>query len=528
MTTLHFWAQQHPDKPALIQSETGNTITFGELDARAGRAAHWLVSRGLEGGDGIALLVENHPGLIEVATAARRVGLYYTAVNTHLAPAETAYVLNDCGAKLLVTSPAMLPLVEAVRAVDEAARAIRVFVLDGASTPLPAGFGDYDAAIAAFDAHAPLPERPLGRDMLYSSGTTGRPKGIRRPLTSYADRDQPDPEITAWRRAFGFDEHSVYLSPAPFYHAAPLRYVLRTLDQGGTCVVMAKFDAAGALAAIPRYRVTHSQWVPTMFVRLLGLPEDVRNRHDVSSMKVAIHAAAPCPVHVKQAMLDWWGDVLYEYYAGSEGAGVTTIGPGDWRRYPGSVGRATTGVLHIVGEDGSELPPNEVGMVYFSGAATFAYHNDPEKTRAAYNDKGWATYGDLGYVNEEGYLFLSDRRADLILSGGVNVYPQEIESVLMRHPAVADVAVVGVPDAELGEVPKAVIELRDSGAATPELAQAIVDACQGQLGRLKLPRTVVFDERLPRTPTGKLLRRELKDRHRAQPQSGHAVRTIRS
>ncbi|CAG2158098.1 AMP-binding protein [Cupriavidus numazuensis] len=526
MTTLHDWATQHPQKPALIQTETGHTISYGELDARAARAAQWLVSRGLEAGDGIALLVENHPGLIELASGARRAGLYYTAINTHLAPAEAAYVLADCGAKLLVVSPAMLPLVDAIRAADAHARTLPVFVLAGAAQ-LPEGFGDYEGAIAAFSANAALPQRPLGRDMLYSSGTTGHPKGIRRPLVPYEDRDKPDVEVQAWRRAFGFDQHTVYLSTAPFYHAAPLRYILRTLDVGGTCVVMAKYDAEAALAAIERYRVTHSQWVPTMFVRLLKLPDETRRRYELSSMKIAIHAAAPCPVHIKQAMLDWWGDVLYEYYAGSEGAGSTAIGPLEWRKYPGSVGRASAGVIHIVGEDGAELPPNEVGLVYFSGVATFAYHNDPEKTRSAYNDKGWATYGDLGYINEEGYLFLSDRRADLILSGGVNVYPQEIESVLMEHPAVADVAVIGVPDAEFGEVPKAVVQLRDGMPARPELAQEIVDFCQGKLGRLKLPRTIVFDERLPRTPTGKLLRRELKDRHRAQPASGHAVRTGR-
>ncbi|ABF12017.1 long-chain acyl-CoA synthetase [Cupriavidus metallidurans] len=527
MTTLHDWATVAPQKPALIQAESGHVITYGELDARAIRAAQWLVSRGLEAGDCIAVLVENHPGLIEIASAARRVGLYYTAVNTHLSPAEAAYVLKDCGAKLLIASPAMLPLVEAVRAADAHALDLPVFVLAGASN-LPPGFEAYEAAISAFAPDATLPPRPVGRDMLYSSGTTGHPKGIRRPLTPYEDRDKPELEIIAWRRAFGFDENTVYLSTAPFYHAAPLRYIMRTLDVGGTCVAMSKYDAEGALAAVERYRVTHSQWVPTMFVRLLGLPDEARRRYDLSSMKVAIHAAAPCPVHVKQAMLDWWGDILYEYYAGSEGAGTTSIGPLEWRKYPGSVGRASAGVIHIVDNAGNELPPNEVGMIYFSGVATFSYHNAPEKTRSAYNDKGWATYGDLGYVNEEGYLFLSDRRADLILSGGVNVYPQEIESVLMQHPSVADVAVIGVPDPELGEVPKAVIELRDGKAATPDLAQDIVDYCQGRLGRLKLPRTVVFDERLPRTPTGKLLRRELKDRHREQPHSGHAVRTGRA
>lgn len=525
MTTLHKWAERQPDKPALIQIDTGAVVTFGELDRRARRAALWLVSLGLRAGDGIALLVENHPRLIELAWAARRAGLYYTAINTHLAPQEAAYVLRDCGARLLVASAATLPLARAVcasGAMDacEPPAGPAYVLLDAEAD----GFAGYDAELARVgDDGSALPERPLGRDMLYSSGTTGHPKGIRRPLTPFAQRDLPDLEVAAWRRAFRFDEHAVYLSTAPFYHAAPLRYIMRTLEAGGSCVAMGKFDPERALAAIEHYRVTHSQWVPTMFVRLLNLPEAARVRHDLSSMRIAIHAAAPCPVHVKQAMFGWWGDIIHEYYAGSEGIGSTAIGPSEWHARPGSVGRAMAGVIHIVDDDGKELPPNEVGTIYFSGVAAFAYHNDPEKTRQAYNAQGWATYGDLGYVDGEGYLFLSDRRADLILSGGVNVYPQEVESALLQHPAVADAAVIGVPDEEFGEVGKAVVQLRDPGRAGADMAHELIAFCRARLGRLKLPRSVVFDGPLPRLETGKLLRRALKERYRGDPQAGYAV-----
>ena len=316
---------------------------------------------------------------------------------------------------------------------------------DCASTGLPS-LAD---ALAAWRAQAPAPidlsGRPLGRDLLYSSGTTGRPKGIKKALPAALYRTQADPEFLAWQRNMGFDADTVYLSPAPLYHAAPLRYCLRTLDGGGAVVITARFDAQQALAMIERYRITHSQWVPTMLGRLLQLPEEVRHGYDLSSHRCAIHAAAPCPVAVKQALLDWWGDILLEYYAGSEGCGITLINSAEWRRRPGSVGRASYGRLRIVGDDGQELPAGQIGRVFFSDVAPFAYLNDPAKTREAIDERGWATYGDLGHVDEEGYLFLSDRRADLILSGGVNLYPQEIENALATHPAVQEVAVVGVP-----------------------------------------------------------------------------------
>jgi len=419
---------------------------------------------------------------------------------------------------LLVASNATMPLARAMRD-DAVARPLACVLLD-AREP---GFANYDDELARVDSAVALPERPLGRDMLYSSGTTGRPKGIRRPLVSYADRDRPDRDLETWREQFGFDDKTVYLSTAPFYHAAPLRYMMRTLACGGTCVALGRFDPERALATIAKYRVTHSQWVPTMLTRLLRLPKEARDRYDMSSMRVAIHAAAPCPPLVKQAMLDWWGDILYEYYGGSEGIGLTVIGAQEWRKHPGSVGKAKLGVIHIVNEQGHEVSPHEIGTIYFSGAANFEYHKDPEKTRQAYNEHGWATYGDIGHVDEDGYLYISDRRADLILSGGANVYPMEIENVLLEHPAVADAAVIGIPDADMGEVPLAIVHLHEPQAAGAVLARELVMHCRSKLGSLKLPRRVIFEAPLPRLHTGKLLRRELKERLRDQLDVGFAV-----
>lgn len=515
MSTFQTWAARQPDKPVLIEAETGRAVTASALEQRVQRIALWLVSRGLQGGDTIALVLENRLEVIELALAARRAGLYYTAVSTHLTPSEVAYILRDCDARLVFVSSRTQGLLSALEGQSDMARL--------SVDPDVPGCIDLRSVVEAVAPTGALPPRPIGRDLLYSSGTTGRPKGVRRALIAYEDRDKPDPEVLGWQKAFGFDEHTIYLSPAPLYHAAPLRYVIRTLLMGGTCVVMSKFDPALALALIERYRVTHSQWVPTMFSRLLQLPPEVRHRHDLRTLRMAIHAAAPCPVAVKQAMLDWWGDVIYEYYAGSEAAGTTFIAPQEWRQHPGSVGRALSGKVHIVDDEGQELPAGQIGRIYFSGVANFEYLNDPEKTREAYNERGWATYGDIGHLTPEGYLYLSDRRADLILSGGVNVYPQEIENVLAEHPAVQDVAVFGVPDADLGEVPKAVVCLHPGHVPDAELAAKLMAFCADRLARQKWPRTVVFEAELPRLETGKLLRRVLKERFRDTPLAGYSA-----
>lgn len=506
------------DKVALVDGESGVVTTYVRLFGRADRAAAWLLSLGLEPGQGIAVLLENRPELLEIALAARRAGLYYTVISTHLNVEEVSYIVGDCGARLFITSAGLLGGPEAGGVVLGEA-VIRVALDDP-----PGDWLSYETALAQTPSLPDFPQRPLGRDLLYSSGTTGRPKGVKRPLTAHADRLLPDPEVEGWRRKFGFDAESIYLSTAPLYHAAPLRYAMRLLGLGGTIVVMPRFAAQTALALIERHRVTHSQWVPTMFQRLLKLPAEVREGYDLSSLQVAVHAAAPCPVEVKQAMLDWWGDVVHEYYAGSEGVGATSISPQEWRTHPGSVGRAMAGVIHVLDDDGVELPPGELGTIFFEGVASFSYLNDPEKTRSMYNGLGWATYGDIGHVDADGYLYLSDRRSDLILSGGVNVYPQEIENAIAQHPAVEDVAVVGVPDEEFGEVPKAVVQLRAGHLADGALAAALGDFCAARLARFKLPRSVVFQARIPRLDNGKLLRRVLKDRYRLEPLAGYPMR----
>lgn len=519
MSRLHRFALASPDKAALIEAEDGRVITYAQLEDRVQRASAWLVASGYEAGDSILLLLENRAEIVELALAARRTGLYFVVVSTHLAPPELAHIVRDSGARMIVASERTAAQVDSIASLLDLDALDRVCVGEGA-----AGFVRYEERLAGADPGLRWPARPLGRDMLYSSGTTGFPKGVRRALVPAERRDEPEPEVASWQKTFGFDARVVYLSPAPLYHAAPLRYVVRSIEIGATVVIMRKFDPHKALELIALHRVTHSQWVPTMFVRMLEIPIAERARYDVSSMQMAIHAAAPCPPIVKEAMLDWWGDIIYEYYAGSEGFGVTVIGPLEWRNHRGSVGRATLGRIHIVGEDGEELGPGEVGKIYFSDGPSFAYWNDPEKTRQALNDKGWATYGDMGYLDPDGYLFLADRRTDLILSGGVNVYPQEIENAMSLHPDVQDVAVVGVPDKTFGQVPKAVVQLRNPADAGPDKALELIAFCEGLLSHVKMPRSIVFEDSLPRLETGKLLRRVLKDKYHVDPDAGFRVR----
>lgn len=525
MSRLNRWTQQQPDRVALVDLGSGETLTFKTLNDRVQRASVWLIDQGLPVGAGVLVVMENRSEIIEIGLAARRTGLYFTAASTHLTQPELTHIALDSHAEVILVSEQTAGIaIELLKRPE--LKHLKAFCVGKNLDRQHIGpLSDYEAALADADPSRELPLRPLGRDMLYSSGTTGFPKGIRRAMVSAEKRDEPEAEVVNWAKNFGFDEHSVYLSPAPLYHAAPLRYVMRTIENGGCAVIMKKFDAEQALAAIEKYSVTHSQWVPTMFVRMLELPQATRKQYNLQSMRVAIHAAAPCPVHVKQALLDWWGDVVYEYYAGSEGFGVTTITSAEWRTHPGSVGRATLGVLHIVDEDtGKELPAGEIGKIYFSGGPSFAYWNDPEKTKSAYNEQGWATYGDMGYVDAEGYLYMADRRTDLILSGGVNIYPQEIENAISQHPAVQDVAVVGVPDDVFGQVPKAIIQLRDPAQGDQALAHSIIEFCGPHLSKVKMPRTIVFEQNLPRLETGKLLRRVLKERFKTDPQAGYSVR----
>ncbi|MEU4707624.1 acyl-CoA synthetase [Nocardia salmonicida] len=499
-----------PDKVAIVMAESGATLTYRQLEENSIRLARHLHDAGLRRGDHVALLSVNDPKMYEVYWAALRSGLYITAVNWHLTPAEIGYIVDDCGARALIVSAALAATAEQVTAITP-----RVEIRLAFDGPVE-GYKSYEQALAAATPE-PLADQPRGADMLYSSGTTGRPKGIKLPLS---DRQVGDPPGDTYTAIFGplyaFEPHSVYLSPAPLYHAAPLRFGGVVNALGGTLVVMEKFDAELALATIERHRVTHSQWVPTMFVRMLKLDESVRARYDVSSMQAAVHAAAPCPVEVKRAMIDWWGPVLHEYYASTEANGATFIDSEQWLRKPGSVGTAGLGVIRVCGTDGVELASGEIGTIYFEREELpFNYHNDPVKTAEAVhpNHPTWTTTGDIGYIDEDGYLFLTDRKAFTIISGGVNIYPQEIENALALHPKVFDVAVIGVPDEEMGEAVKAVVQPAAGVEAGPALAEELREFLRERIGGYKVPRTVDFSDDLPRTPTGKLVKGKLRARY---------------
>lgn len=501
MITHPYQPRHHdPDKPAFVICDTGERVTFGELESRANQGAQLLRAEGIVIGDHIAILMENRREFLEICFAADRAGVYYTTISTHLTPDEIAYILHDCGARMLVTSPAHVATIAAIGEVP-------IYVVGG---PAP-GVHDWTGTTHGLPT-TPIPDERQGLDMLYSSGTTGRPKGIKWPLPE----DAPGGRtmlLELLTSLFGYGPDTRYLSPAPLYHAAPLRHSMVTIKMGGTVYVMGKFDAVGSLRLIEHHGITHSQWVPTMFVRLLKLPEDDRKRFDLSSMDMAVHAAAPCPADVKRRMLDWWGPIIHEYYSGTENNGFTAITSQEWLSHPGSVGRAKLGVLHICDEHGAELPVGTEGEVYFENGHQFSYHNDPEKTAACTNDRGWTTLGDIGRLDEQGYLYLTDRKSFVIISGGVNIYPQETEDVLLAHPSVLDAAVIGVPHEEFGEEVKAVVQLVASQTGSAALEEALINHCRARLSAIKCPRSIDFEETLPRSATGKLYKRKLRDEY---------------
>jgi acyl-CoA synthetase (AMP-forming)/AMP-acid ligase II len=468
--------------------------------------AHHFRVRGLREGDVVAILMENNEHMHAVMWAARRSGLYYVPINTHLTAAEAAYIVDNSGAKAVVGSAAL--------------RA----VCAGLGEHLPGGLPPVlllagDESAQNLDGWEPYPETVAGRpdtpiddeiegDLLqYSSGTTGRPKGIKRQLPHVPPSQAPG--LMAALVSFWLDPEAVYLSPAPLYHTAPSVWSMQIQAAGITTVVLEKFDAQGCLEAIERYRVTHGQFVPAMFTRMLKLPDSVRNSYDLSSLKRVMHAAAPCPVEIKKQMIQWWGPIIDEYYASSEAHGSTLISAQEWLTHPGSVGRPMSGALHILDEDGNELPPGQAGEIYFEGGNSFEYLNDPDKTAASRHPKGWATVGDIGYLDDEGYLYLTDRRHHMIISGGVNIYPQEAENMLVTHPKVMDAAVFGVPDEEMGQRVAGVVQTVDPADATGEFADELLGWLRDRLAHYKCPRTIAFEAQLPRTDTGKLYKQEL-------------------
>jgi len=510
-------AASTPEKPALIMGRSGEVVTYGELEERSCRLAQLLFAAGLRPGDHLAIFMENHPRYPEVYWAAFRSGLYLTTVSRHLSAEEAAYIIDDCDAGALVTSRHLADVAALLPPRIPKCR-LRLMV-DGAAP----GYASYEDAITAHSPR-PLAEQPAGATMLYSSGTTGRPKGIKRPLSGRSvEEGEP---VTAFLAAlFRFTQETVYLSPAPIYHSAPLGFSMGLLSTGATVVMMEDFDPREALRCIETYRCNHSQWVPTMFARMLKLPAEDRARYDLASLGGAIHAAAPCPVAVKEQMIEWWGPIFTEYYGGTELNGLTFIDSPSWLSHRGSVGRAVIGSIRICDEAGAELPPGEAGIIYFErDRMPFEYHNEPEKTKEAQHPEhpSWSTIGDMGYVDEEGYLYLTDRKAFMIISGGVNIYPAEIESVLVTHPKVLDVAVFGVPNQEYGEEVKAVVQPVDGVAGSPELAQELISFARQRIAHYKCPRSIDFERELPRLATGKLYKRLLRDRY----WKGHETRVI--
>jgi fatty-acyl-CoA synthase len=490
-----------PHRDAVI-AEDGSRLSYGQLDTRSLALAQRLHNSGIARGDAVALLIGNRLDFFVATWAAQRSGIYFIPIATRLTPIELAYIFDDSGARALVLDPALVEPAAAALAIMNGERPL-VLTLE----PVPG----YETVPLEVDPSLPLPDAIEGGDMLYTSGTTGRPKAVRRVL-DYSSLGSDMRRAARAADLFGMDGNSVFLSPAPLYHAAPLRFAMGQHRSGGAVVMMFKFKAEKALELIEREKVTHSQWVPTMFARLLDLSEESRKRHDLSTHRVAIHAGAPCPPDIKRAMIDWWGPILHEYYSGTEGVGFTHSNSTEWLKRPGTVGKPYGCTIHIVGEDGAELPAGETGTVYFEGRAGLVYHNAPEKTREAHHSAGWATFGDIGHVDADGFLFLSDRRSFTIVSGGVNIYPAEIEAALAVHPAVFDATAFGVPDPNFGEAVQAVIQLRD-GEGNLELAQEILGFLRKRLAPFKLPKFIAFRADLPRTETGKLQKHKIRDEY---------------
>ena len=509
-------AQTYPHKPAIIMGDSGEMVTYKQLDERSNQGAQLFRSLGLKKGDHIGMMMSNCRQFLEICWAAQRAGIIYTPISPPLTRAETAYILENCGAQLFIASHDLA--VVAGEIVDAAPNIQHFYMVGG----IVNGFESWEEATDA-QPETPIDDQANGVPMLYSSGTTGKPKGVF--IAPQSDDVLADHNMAGTLGLiFGFSDETVYLSPAPLYHAAPLHYNNMVLSMGGTTVVMESFNPERALQLIQEHRVTHSQWVPIMFIRMLKLPEETRNQYDVSSMQFAIHAAAPCPVETKEKMIEWWGPIIVEYYAASEGIGATIIDSAGWLSHKGSVGPAMSGTLHILDDDGNELPTGEIGTIYFSGEqASFKYHNEPEKTAGAYNANGWATTGDVGYVDDDGFLYLTDRKNFMIISGGVNIYPQEIENLLITHDKVADVAVFGIPNEEFGEEVKAVVEPANWADATDEVAIELIEWLRERLSSIKLPRSLDFREKLPRMDNGKLYKRHLADEYRGAARDDSTV-----
>jgi long-chain acyl-CoA synthetase len=503
---LRHWAARRSDRIAV--SIGSQRLSYGELESQVNRLANVFAVLGLVRGDHMAAMLSNSPFALVVAWAAWRSGLYYTPLPTTLTQVDAAHVVADCQARMVLVDGRFADLATGLR---RRVPAVAHWLSQAASI---ADFAAVEAAMAQ-QADTPRDDESPGALMLYTSGTTGLPKGVWRPLPDAAYRGAP-PFAADLIGLFHLDDGVRYLSTAPLYHAAPLRFALATTAAGGSVFGLAKFEAAAALDALRTLAITHSQWVPTMFQRLLQLPLQERRRFQAPAHAVALHAAAPCPVAIKSAMLEWWGPILLEYYSGTEGIGLTMLDSKEWLRRPGSVGRAVKGVAHVIDDAGNELAAGQVGRIYFSGVSPFQYFGDAQKTAARTHPLGWQTLGDIGHLDSEGYLYLTDRQDDMIISGGVNVYPQEIEAAILELGVVEDCAVVGVPDIEFGERP-VVFVVATTHTKSQDLIDLVMAHCQQRLGRIKRPDHCIVVDSLPRTPTGKLLRRVLRSQWPGRP-----------
>ena len=502
------FAQSHPTRPAFIMANTGETVSYAELEKRSNRLAHLLRRNGLERLDHYAMFMENNNRFIESCMAGERSGLYYTCVNSYLKEDELAYILINSEAKALITSTSRLEV--ARKAVLQAPNVKLLLVVDAAGDCAP--FVDFAQAVAGMP-ETPIADEWLGTAMLYSSGTTGRPKGILRPLPDNPP-SKPLPLFDFLNKLWRYRADMIYLSPAPLYHSAPQAAVGLTIRNGGTVIIMEQFDPEQYLSLIPKYKVSHSQLVPTMFSRMLKLPEAARKRYDLSSLEIAVHAAAPCPAQVKEQMIAWWGPIIHEYYGATEGLGFTACDSAEWLAHRGSVGRVLLGDLHILDENMQPCAKGVPGEIWFKTATPFEYFNDAKRTQETRSaDGAMSTVGDVGYVDDDGFLYLTDRSTFMIISGGVNIYPQECENLLITHPKVADAAVFGVPNEDLGEEVKAVIQAMPGIETGPGLAQELIDYCLAHLSRQKAPRSIDFMDELPRLPTGKLYKKGLRDKY---------------
>jgi long-chain acyl-CoA synthetase len=496
------------DQPAIIMAGSGETVTYRELEARSNRLAHLLRAIGLKRRDHYAVFMENHARFIECDAAGERSGLYYTNVNSYLTARELAHIVNNSLSKVLITSQARRNV--ALEALRDCPNVQLCLIVDGPGEG--ARVRSLDEATAEFPS-TPIPDESLGGPMLYSSGTTGNPKGVLRPLPDQPPA-QPLPVFGIYERSWRFRQGQIYLMPAPLYHSAPFVGAAGTIRLGGTLIVMERFDAEQFLQLVEKHRVTHTQLVPTMFSRMLKLPESVRRRYDLSSLEATVHGAAPCPVPVKEAMIDWWGPIILEYYGATEGMGLAMCDSAEWLAHKGTVGRTVAGELHVLDEAMREVPTGETGKLWFKTASPFEYFDDPVKTAEANSpDRTMSTVGDVGHVDEEGFIYLTDRAAFMIISGGVNIYPQECENLLITHPKVADAAVFGAPNEDLGEEVKAVVQLMPQFGPCTDIADELMAFCRESLAHHKCPRSIDFEAELPRLPTGKLYKGPLRERY---------------